>query len=209
MILDILGEGSERTLLDVGTADGQMAIHFENLGWDVIGIEPVLEDYIQATERGISVLHMGFEEAVLSLDQKFDAIVFADVLEHFSDPWGQLSSAVKLCHSESRIIISIPNVAHIVPRLKLAFGKFDYEERGIMDRTHLRFFTRKTVLELIAQSGLECVTLQFTPTPIELLYPKLSSTNWGQSLLALNSRLSHLSSSLLGYQFLAVCRLPR
>ncbi len=167
----------------------------------------VLEDHIRASQRGVSVLHMGFEEAVLNLDEKFDAIVFADELEHFNDPWVQLSSAVKLCHSESRVIISIPNIAHLVPRLRLTFGKFDYEDRGIMDRTHLHFFTRKTVLELIAQSGLECETLKFTPTPIELLYPKLSSTHWGQSLLTLNSRLSKLSPSLLGYQFLAVCRL--
>jgi 2-polyprenyl-3-methyl-5-hydroxy-6-metoxy-1,4-benzoquinol methylase len=208
MILDILGEGHNETLLDVGTADGKMAINFVNQGWIVTGIEPDREDQIRASDLGLTVHHMGFEQAVLHLTEKFDAIVFADVLEHFSDPWFQLSSAVKLCHSGSRVIISIPNIAHVVPRLKLATGKFDYEDRGIMDRTHLRFFTKKTVLELISQSGFQCETLKCTPTPIELLYPKLSSTQWGQSLLALNSRLSKLSPALLGYQFLAVCRLP-
>jgi len=209
MILDLLGEGHSRTLLDVGSADGQMAISFVNRGWDVTGIEPVLEDAILTTERGVSVLNMGFEEAVIHLDEKFDAIVLADVLEHFSDPWRQLSSVAKLCHPESRVIISIPNVAHLVPRVKLVFGKFDYEDRGIMDRTHLRFFTRKTVLELISQSGLECESFQFTSTPIELVFPKITSSTWGQALLAANSKLSKVFPTLLGYQFLAVCRMPR
>jgi len=207
-ILKILGDGRNRTLLDVGTADGKMAINFDSQGWIVTGIEPDLGDQTRASDLGLTVHHMGFEQAVLAMNETFDVIVFADVLEHFSDPWGQLSSALKLCHSESRVIISIPNIAHVVPRFRLAIGKFDYEDRGIMDRTHLRFFTKKTILELISQSGLQCETLQSTPTPIELLYPNLSSTRSGQLLLTLNSRLSRIYPSLLGYQFLAVCRLP-
>lgn len=207
-ILDILGPGNNRTLLDIGTADGSLAVHFKNLGWVVTGIEPDPVDQKCAERLGLNVLNMGFEVAVHQLSEKFDVLIFADVLEHFSDPWHQLSKATKLCHSGSRVIISIPNIAHFVPRVRLTFGKFEYEDRGIMDRTHLRFFTRHTLLELISLSGLECETLDITPTPIELIYPRLIQTTWGQSLLSLNSGLSKLSPTLFGYQYLAVCRLP-
>lgn len=105
------------------------------------------------------------------------------------------------------VIISIPNIAHLVPRLNLLLGKFDYADRGIMDRTHLRFFTRKTMLELIRGSGLICAQLHATPTPLEIVYPALLDSRIGRNILTANAKASKAFPRMIGYQFIAVCQL--
>ena len=86
---------------------------------------------------------------------KFDVIVFGDVLEHLVDPLGALTFFSKnYLAPGGRIIISVPNIANWQVRFALLRGKFDYTETGILDRTHLRFFTFQTALELADQAGL-------------------------------------------------------
>lgn len=206
MILGAVGEGHGRALLDVGCADGQVAALFAEAGWSVTGIEPDPQDAARARERGLTVLQMSLEESIDSLEGRFDMIVLADVLEHCADPWSQLSRLITVCTPDARLVISLPNIAHAVPRSKLLLGRFDYEDRGIMDRTHLRFFTRRTALEMVTGAGLVCESLQVTPTPLELVIPRLSTSGWGQRLLAVNAGLAKSAPRLLGYQFVMVCR---
>jgi methionine biosynthesis protein MetW len=88
-------------------------------------------------------------------DQKFDFIVFADVLEHLKDPWSILNSLVKMLAPHGTVIVSLPNVRHWSVLLSLILkGRWDYQDAGIMDRTHLRFFTRATAKELVESTGL-------------------------------------------------------
>jgi len=206
-ILKLLGDGHGQSLLDVGAADGSMGLSFRNLGWDVTGIEPDYAEYRRASELGLKIHHMTLDSAIVELTERYDAIVLGDVLEHVNDPWSQLSDlASLLCHADTKVIISIPNIAHIVPRLKLLFGRFEYEDRGILDRTHLRFFTRQTALDLFRGSGLICTQLHATPTPLELVYPPLLDSKIGRHILTVNARASKAFPRLIGYQFIAVCQ---
>jgi 2-polyprenyl-3-methyl-5-hydroxy-6-metoxy-1,4-benzoquinol methylase len=207
-ILRSVGQSQGGQLLDVGCADGQMSARFTQLGWQVTGIEPHPVDARKARELGIRVLELTLEEAVGEVQDRFEIVVLADVLEHCADPWQQLAQIASLCEPRARIVISVPNIAHVLPRMQLLMGRFDYEDRGIMDRTHLRFFTRRTALEMVSRAGLYCETLHVTPTPIELVLPQLSSRFGGASLLAINARASKLVPRLLGYQFVMVCRFP-
>lgn len=207
-ILRAVGQGEGGKLLDVGCADGHMSARFAQLGWHVTGIEPDLEDARKARERGITVLAMTLEEALGQVQDRFATIVLADVLEHCADPWQQLARIVALCDPQARLVISVPNVAHIVPRTQLLMGRFEYEDRGIMDRTHLRFFTRRTALEMVSRAGLFCESLHVTPTPVELVLPRLANGFWGAGLLSLNAQVSKLVPRLFGYQFIMVCRAP-
>ena len=86
-------------------------------------------------------------------DEKFDVILFGDVLEHTRNPGRILREARTLLKPDGRVIVSVPNVANLRVRLGLLKGNFNYEESGILDRTHLRFFTRKTARELLEQAG--------------------------------------------------------
>lgn len=85
--------------------------------------------------------------------EQFDAIVFGDVLEHTRDPKRILEEARSLLKHDGLVIVSIPNVAYWRTRLALFQGKFEYTETGILDKTHLRFFTRSSARALIESAG--------------------------------------------------------
>ena len=85
---------------------------------------------------------------------EYDVIVFADVLEHLRDPERVLRSLAPFLARGGRVLASIPNVAHWSIRWRLLAGRWQYQDRGILDRTHLRFFTRETALALFASAGL-------------------------------------------------------
>jgi 2-polyprenyl-3-methyl-5-hydroxy-6-metoxy-1,4-benzoquinol methylase len=87
----------------------------------------------------------------------YDTIVFADVLEHLVDPWAVLRAMHTLLKPEGHILISVPNVANWMLRLNLLIGRFDYTDGFIMDRTHLRWFTRRTARAMATSSGYEVV----------------------------------------------------
>lgn len=84
---------------------------------------------------------------------RFDIILFMDVLEHLVDPWRVLRRMKSLLNSSGYVLITIPNVASWPTRRQLLLGNFEYSEAGVLDKTHLRFFTLKTAQELIATSG--------------------------------------------------------
>jgi O-antigen biosynthesis protein len=86
-------------------------------------------------------------------DKKFDYIIFADVLEHLYDPWQVLSSTKDLLKDNGRVLISIPNLGHNSIILDLLNDKFNYRDIGLLDNTHIRFFTEKSLLEMVQKSG--------------------------------------------------------
>jgi len=99
----------------------------------------------------------------LELREKFDVIIFADVLEHLAQPEDVLQFFVSNCLKEDgRVIISLPNVAHVSVRLGLLLGDFTYTDAGILDRTHLHLYTQKTARELIVSCGLRIEKEKFS-----------------------------------------------
>jgi SAM-dependent methyltransferase len=99
----------------------------------------------------------------------YDVVLLADVIEHVSDPSALLSEAVERLAPGGSLLVSIPNFGHWYPRLKVVAGVFDYEERGILDRTHLRFFTRRSFLRLVSRVGLQVVRQEPVGVPAEMI----------------------------------------
>lgn len=93
----------------------------------------------------------------LSLGNNFDFIIFADVLEHVNSPERVLKFFQKYLKKDGQMIISLPNVANWKIRLGLLFGKFDYTDSGILDKTHLKLYTYKSGRELIKKAGLKVI----------------------------------------------------
>lgn len=89
------------------------------------------------------------------LARKVDAMIFGDVLEHTTDPIRVLRMAQAHLEDDGVVIISMPNIAHLKIRLRMLAGRFEYEEWGIMDRTHLRFFTLASAQQMLRASGFE------------------------------------------------------
>jgi glycosyltransferase involved in cell wall biosynthesis len=195
-------------VLEVGTATGYLSAEMTSLGCNVTGIEqdPGMAELARPHCRRMLVGDIETLE-VDTLGQ-FDAIVFGDVLEHLRNPRSVLEQLSKLLKPGGRILISLPNVANIWVRLNLLFGRFNYTRVGIFDESHLRFFTLKTAKELAADAGLDVISASATPIPLPLILPATSKGRAFSFLHVLNWGLTRLRKTLLGYQFILVCR-PR
>ena len=143
-------------VLDVGCgAGGQTAAINAGKHNHVVCVEPDPLRAAAAREKGLHV-HAGiFDDRYADSCGTFDRIVFADVLEHVADPGSVLTRARRCLTPGGSVIISVPNVAHWTVRLGLLMGRFDYADGGIMDATHVRWFTRRTLLAVIANAGFE------------------------------------------------------
>lgn len=146
-------------VLDVGCGTGGQTCainHGKNN--DVVAVEPDPLRAAAALSLGLNVYQGVFNQQFVASCGTFDVIVFADVLEHLADPAQMLALARACLRSGGSVIISVPNVAHWTVRLRLLLGRFDYADGGIMDATHLRWFTRKGLLALVHNAGFQ-VTL--------------------------------------------------
>lgn len=144
-------------ILDVGCGAGGLgrALLERNPARTMIGVEPVAVAVAAAARHYARVLPTDLEGAGGELPSlaPFDSIVLADVLEHHADPAAVLARLRDWLAPDGTVIASIPNAAHWSVIAGLLRGRFDYAERGILDRTHLRFFTRSSFAALARESG--------------------------------------------------------
>jgi SAM-dependent methyltransferase len=142
-------------VLEVGCGSGELGRLLRQRGHCVTGIELVPEMAERARRWLDRVVTADAERDGLPFPPaSFDAVVFADVLEHLVDPWRVLREAVEVLAEDGVVVASIPNVQNVDVLRRLLRGRWDYRERGILDRGHLRFFTLHTIRGLFAQAGL-------------------------------------------------------
>jgi SAM-dependent methyltransferase len=206
LILARLGAGAGRRMLDVGAADGFLAERLTAQGWKVTAIERDPALAARARGRCHEVVIADLERGVPPLPDGFEAVVFGDVLEHLSDPLSALRDLSRLAAPGGTVIVSVPNVAHLTVRLSLLAGRFTYADRGILDRTHLRHFTRRSFLELLREADLPVSELAVTPAPLPLVLPRRFHGTWLGAAQAFGAAAARLWQSGLAYQFVAVCR---
>ncbi|MGH7413618.1 MAG: class I SAM-dependent methyltransferase [Candidatus Rokuibacteriota bacterium] len=205
VILARLGDGHGRKALDVGAADGFLAERLTAQGWSVTALEGDSDLAARARGRCKEVVVADLESAPPLLHGPFDAIVYGDVLEHLSDPRAALLALDRTLAAGGTVIVSVPNVAHLWVRLSLLLGRFDYADRGILDRTHLRFFTRRTLRDFLRGAGLTVVELAVTPVPLPLVVPPRWHGRWLPRVHALSAGAAKGWPGGLAYQFVAVC----
>lgn len=143
-------------VLDVGCGCGHFGQLLRERGHDVTGVELVPEMAEQARHwlERVEVMDIETDAWPFSLGS-FDALVFADILEHLVDPWRVLRQAVELLAPGGVVVASIPNLQNIDVLWRLVRGRWEYRERGITDFGHLRFFTLQTIRGLFSQAGLQ------------------------------------------------------
>ena len=206
VILSLLGRGEQRRALDVGAADGFLAELLTGRGWTVTALErdPVQAERIRGKCHEVVVADLA--DAGSALSGPFDAIVYGDVLEHLNDPLAAFVSVNRHLARGGVIVVSVPNVAHVWVRLSLLAGRFDYADRGILDRTHVRFFTRRTFLAFLAEADLAVEALHVTPVPLPLVVPRRLHGKWLRGVHALSALAARGWRGGLAYQFVALCR---
>ena len=150
------GTGSIDSVLDVGCGYGYTGLRLKEIGAQKVeGIELSANAYIKATDSLDKVYHGSCEdEGLLEKIGLYDCILCADILEHLKDPWLTIRILKRHINKGGRLIGSIPNIRYykVLSNL-LFFGAWNYENSGILDRTHLRFFTRKSIISMFVQNG--------------------------------------------------------
>jgi len=203
----VLARGSGLAVLDLGFGAGQFARRIRPACRYLAGVELDPE----AAEEGARF----FDQPVIGdllegisgpWQERFDVIVAGDILEHLPRPEDLLAALKPLLKTDGALLVSLPNVANVTVRIGLLFGGFTYTPRGILDRTHVRFFTRATGRTLLEENGYRVVSVDATAMPLELAVPAL-----GRPPLAGLARATALSAArlwpaLLGYQFVYEAR---
>lgn len=184
----------DSTVLDCGCAGGLTARALsEERGCVVDGAEVSAEAAATAREacRQVHVGSLEDADFVESLGSGYDRILFGDVLEHLADPGRVLELVRPRLAPEGRILISVPNVAYWRMRIHLLFGRFRYRDSGLLDRTHLRFYSYHGARSLVEGAGYRVVRHEMT-----CRVPKLPVVH--EVLCAL----ARLRPNLFGYQTL-------
>jgi 2-polyprenyl-3-methyl-5-hydroxy-6-metoxy-1,4-benzoquinol methylase len=154
LLLEWVGEG--KRVLEVGCSTGYMSRALVERGCGVTGIEgdPTAAERARAYCQAVHVLDLNAPDWIAVFPERgFDVVLLGDVLEHLVMPDGALLQLREVLNSDGALVVSLPNVVHWITRLKILFGRFDYEPWGTLDHTHLRFFTTKTAHALIEAAG--------------------------------------------------------
>lgn len=159
----VLLVGGNKRVLDVGCATGYVARELVAHGCTVSGLE-ISEEAAEQAKPHLQRLVIGDLETLDLVGEfgraSFDAVMFGDVLEHLRDPVPVLSQTRELLAPGGFIVISIPNIAHGDVRLALLQGRWDYRPLGLLDETHLRFFTRVGVERMLWEAGFASVEMR-------------------------------------------------
>ena len=195
--------GQRRRVLELGCSTGQMTRVMQERGCKVVAIEADAETAKRAAEHCEHMIVGDLEELDFDVelgDRRFDVIVAADVLEHLKAPEAVLAELRPFLAPDGYVVASVPNVTHGSVRLALLGGSFPYADTGLLDRTHLRFYNRASLTDMLTAGGFSPVHLDTTDLEIDRSEVPFDLGPEGRALLdALADQLDALT-----YQFVVV-----
>lgn len=191
------------TVLDVGCASGPIAQRLKEKGCRVTGIEldPIAAKKAQRFCEKIIIDDLETIEKLPYSPGYFEVIIYSNVLEHLKDPLAVLKKFDCYLKENGYCLVVLPNIAHWLFRLEHLFGIFKYRPCGVMDETHLRFFTRKTGERLLSQAGYKIQETRFTVSGLQL--DLIKRLDFLQELLYC---ITSLRPTLFAPQFIFVAR---
>jgi len=208
MALDLIRKVNPRRVLDIGCGSGFVARECEKTGARVTGLDKsppppdAMSEFISA--------RLDEDEWPVNLSD-FDLVLLLDVIEHLNEP-EQFLLKLRESYQSPRgtapgpppVILSTPNVAFVTVRLNLLLGKFPYAERGILDVTHRRLFTRGSLLRMLEDCGYQIEKVLPVPVPFDAVF----GGRLGPPLTRLSRLLCAVWPRLFAFQFIVLCR-PR
>lgn len=151
-----------RSVLEVGCGKGGFGPTLRRaLGEQarIVGVEAVPAQAAVARDgHGFDAVVDGYFPQAPGRDERFDLVCFNDVLEHVVDPWATLGAATELLNPGGHVLAAIPSIQYAPVTISLLRGRWDYTDEGTLDRTHVRFFTRRSMVEMFDQAGLEVIS---------------------------------------------------
>ena len=199
-VLAWMSERKPGRVLDVGCSSGLLAEQLRSLGHHVTGVDAIELDGVR--DRTDRFCRADVEEGLPDeLGDSFDTVIAADVLEHVRDPERLLAELAARLSPSGRMFVSVPNFGHWYPRSRVAVGKFGYDQRGILDKTHIRFFTLRTFRSLIARSGMRLMREEHTGLPLDSLGAR--GGRIPTAMRAADQVAANVRPQLFAYQFVA------
>lgn len=206
-MISIVNPGSK--VLEVGCANGFISAKLKQKGCDVTGVEIDPELAEKARKSCTRVITGDIEDDAISrsIDGEYDHILFGDLLEHLVDPFHVVNCLKDRLKADGTIIASIPNIAIWWMRRDLALGKFAYQDTGLLDRTHLRFFTYCTAKKLFELCDLEIMHIYVTSNdfPLKRRLVKLLP-GFKNSIERFGEWLAQKRPNLFGFHFVVVAK---
>lgn len=192
-LINLVPQGDHK-ILEIGCGVGNTGLALKNLGKakEVVGVELFSKAAEEAKSKIDEVITGDIEKLDLPYKEYFDYIICGDVLEHLLDPWSALKKLKKYLTPKGYLIASIPNIQYWrVIRDLLLLGKWEYKNAGILDSTHLRFFTHREIIKLFQSADFQIT--------------KISSKIAGKSKI-FNRLTFKIFNDFLAFQFLIVAK---
>ena len=206
LLLDACGvDGRRRRVLDLGCGDGHLAALLAQRGFDVTGVERA-GAYTLPSPTGVRIVEGDLETGIPDAGGVFDLVLCGDILEHLRDPGRLLDGISEILNPGGRIIASLPNSGNLYFRLTVAMGRFPQEDRGLFDRTHLRFYAWDGWAALFRGHGYEFESVRPSGIPVGLAFPSKADSLPVRTAEWLCYQAARAWKRMFAYQFVVVAR---
>jgi 2-polyprenyl-3-methyl-5-hydroxy-6-metoxy-1,4-benzoquinol methylase len=197
-ILGLLASRPPSRILDLGCSGGRIAERLLAAGHDVTGVDVAETPGVR--ERVTRFLTADLDAGIpAEAGSGYDIVLAADVLEHLREPERVLRDAARALRPGGSLIVCVPNIGHWYPRFRTFLGRFDYDQRGPLDRGHLRFFTRRSIKRLLRREGFDLIRLEPVGLPFDVVGVESARRRWLRSLDAVTLA---VWPTLFSYQFI-------
>jgi glycosyltransferase involved in cell wall biosynthesis len=197
-ISKLLAHRPPSRILDLGCSSGLLSERLLQMGHHVTGVD--VNELEGVRERTSAFFKADLNDGIPSeVGSGFDIVLAADVIEHVMNPGVLMNQIREILSPQGTALICVPNIAHWYPRFRSTFGMFDYDQRGILDATHLRFFTRRSLGRLVGRSGFAIRRMEPLGLPLDALGVEGTKA---RTVRLLDRLLSGLWPTMFGYQFL-------
>jgi predicted TPR repeat methyltransferase len=196
--------GRGGTLLDLGAAGGELGSAVRDQFDRTLGFEYNADCLPQLQGRFDACVITDLERVKRLPPAR--AIVLADVLEHLRSPASALALVREALDADGHLFLSVPNIANITVRLGLLFGIFEYRDRGILDHTHLRFYTKRTIRREVERAGFRIIAMTGSSVPVRLIIGGFTPEPILRAIERVLTGVTRLWRSLFAYQIILVAK---
>lgn len=195
-------------LLEIGAANGFLNQALEEKGFEYLGIDN--KDQHSSSLSKDKYLKCELENLDgLDLKREYDYVIAADILESIQDTDKFLNSARTLLKENGSLIVSVPNIVLWIYRLSVLIGRFNYSSRGILDRTHIRFFTKFSIIQLLKKNGFAITAVHATSLPFEVVFESSGRSRFIKIVDKVYSAIASNWQKMFAYEFVIEAQITR
>jgi SAM-dependent methyltransferase len=197
-------QGEGRSVLDLGCGNAYLGGLLAARGYRVTGVERAGGFDPALVPPGVRMIAADLEQP-LALDERFDFALCADILEHLRQPEQLLRDTARLLKPGGRLVASLPNSGNLYFRLNVLAGRFPQHDKGLFDRTHVRFYMWNGWQQLLAEAGFTLEHTRVSGIPFGVAFPASTGSWWVRGTEWISYTLARVWRRLFAYQFIVTC----